>query len=331
MQRPAEDPFIHAVPGAIELFPGDVPQGLRPGDDLAHDRGGLLAVPPADVVFGIHQIVLFHGVDDDEDVFPGERDGAAHGDAAEVAQYHRVFFSENRAELIEESRLEPQIAVFHGLTGPGEFGGIQLGISEFQQSQPRGRLQRGGAGHPRRKRHAALDGTVECGNGNVPLHQFQRHALDVPAAVPRRRRPGVGQIEGHLRIVPEIDDAAHASFHGNGRETGGLGHGAGEDDPLVVVCMIAQYLQPSRRAGRRRGIRPVPGPEFFDEFLHIQNTHFRLTVLFGKVSTKQPFCQAQKPLRRPKKINFGTPIPEEIRSGVLCHCFLLRNSDGAHP
>ncbi|MPM88093.1 hypothetical protein SDC9_135194 [bioreactor metagenome] len=219
---------------------------------------GVFAGGAAGVVFRVDQIVFLHRIDHQNRATRSQRHRLHHFDGAEVGENHPPGYPENRTELVEQSGLEPEIVIFHALADPRQLRPGELQLEFRAQCEEDRGFQRGRARHARRERDRAGNHRIESAGFRAAPAQFGHHAGKVAEPFRCRLPVQLVEVEAAAAPGPQVVNVGLARTVGGQDDRGALIHGAAEYDAFIVIGMVAQDFQPSRR--RREDCRRLAEP-----------------------------------------------------------------------
>ena len=107
-------------------------------------------------------------------------------------------------------------------------------------------LERRGAGQPRAERHGGVDDQVDAGHGQALAGQGPQHAGGVPGPAGGAAGAAVGQVTDERVVLLEAEQPDSAVVAGTGSGSRAVGQRDRQDEPGVVVGVLAHQVDPAR-------------------------------------------------------------------------------------
>ena len=203
-----------------------------------------LALAAADVVFGRGQLAADQGVGDDHpEVLPLEGD-ALELERAAVDLEKALLPAVDVDELVHDAAADAHELVlgFLGQLDQGQVVDLQPG--EGVQGEGQAALERGRRGHARPDGDVAAEDAVEAADAVARLEELVDDALEVVGPA-ERGAVELADLAAEFLVVVVGDEVADAVGPGRDGEDDGLVRGAGQDEALVVIGVLADEVDPA--------------------------------------------------------------------------------------
>ncbi len=180
------------------------------------------------------------------------------------------FLAKNRGELIHDAAFDAAIVVFGGLADARQFEPVDAAPEQLVQGKSIDRLQSGRRRHAGTQGHIARENGVETADLPAAFLHFAAHAEQIASPRLHWLVRFIQPENGLLAQVERKGPHAVGAVGADGRHDS-LVHSAREDEPAIIVDVLANKVDAARR-NEQRSARPVNRSEFLSNclgFYHI--------------------------------------------------------------